>query len=107
MSLIYILEDDENIREIESYALKNSGYQVKGYTIVKEFYKALKEAIPSLIVLDIMLPDEDGIEVLKKLRSKPDTKKIPVIMLTARTTEMDKVKGLESGADDYITKPLV
>ena len=106
MSLIYILEDDENIREIESYALKNSGYQVKGYTIVKEFYKALKEAIPSLIVLDIMLPDEDGIEVLKKLRSKPDTKKIPVIMLTARTTEMDKVKGLESGADDYITKPF-
>lgn len=106
MSLIYVLEDDENIQEIEIYALKNSGYQVKGYTTVKDFYKALKDVTPALIILDIMLPDEDGIEVLKKLRSKSDTKKIPVIMLTARTTEMDKVKGLESGADDYITKPF-
>jgi two-component system alkaline phosphatase synthesis response regulator PhoP len=106
MSLIYVLEDDENIREIETYALKNSGYQVKGYTTVKDFYKALEDMIPSLIILDIMLPDEDGIEVLKKLRSKSDTNKVPVIMLTARTTEMDKVKGLENGADDYITKPF-
>ncbi|HPD00629.1 MAG TPA: response regulator transcription factor [Acetivibrio sp.] len=106
MSLIYVLEDDENIREIEIYALKNSGYQVKGYTTVKDFYKALEDMIPSLVILDIMLPDEDGIEVLKKLRSKSETKKVPVIMLTARTTEMDKVKGLENGADDYITKPF-
>lgn len=106
MSLVYVLEDDENIKEIEIFALKNSGYEVKGYTTVKDFYEALKDTVPSLIILDIMLPDEDGIEVLKELRSKPDTKKIPVIMLTARTTEMDKVKGLESGADDYITKPF-
>ena len=106
MSLIYIVEDDENIREIEEFALKNEGYRVAGFASAKDFYAAVAEKTPGLIVLDIMLPDEDGLEILKKLRSRAATKTVPIILVTARSTELDKVKGLDQGADDYMTKPF-
>lgn len=106
MTWIYIVEDDQNIREIESFALKNSGYNIMDFECAKDFYKKIADKVPSLIVLDIMLPDEDGLEVLKKLRSTPATRKVPIILVTAKTTELDKVKGLDMGADDYITKPF-
>lgn len=104
--LIYIVEDDKNIREIETYALTNSGYQVKDFESGKEFYKGLDQEIPNLIILDIMLPNEDGLEILEALRMDARTKKLPIMMVTAKTTELDKVKGLDLGADDYITKPF-
>ena len=106
MATIYIVEDDMNIREIEQFALKNSGYETKGFACAAEFEKQLKEELPDLIILDIMLPDKDGLEVLKKLRMEKSTFKIPVIMVTAKSTELDKVKGLDLGADDYMTKPF-
>ena len=106
MALIYIVEDDTNIREIESFALKNSGYQIGDFSNAKEFYEAVRERKPDLVLLDIMLPDEDGMEILLNLRKNPDTKRLPVIMVTAKSTELDRVKGLDSGADDYITKPF-
>ena len=106
MALIYIVEDDQNIREIESFALKNSGYQVSGYECARDFFHQIAEKVPDLILLDIMLPDEDGLEIVRKLRSIPDTKKVPVMMVTAKTTEIDKVKGLDMGADDYIRNRL-
>ena len=104
--MIYIVEDDRNIQEIELFALKNSGYQAAGFETAKEFYKALSEKLPELILLDIMLPDEDGLSILKRLRTRADTQKIPVILVTAKTSEIDKVKGLDGGADDYIAKPF-
>lgn len=104
--MIYIVEDDRNIQEIELFALKNSGYQAVGFETAKEFYKALSTRLPELILLDIMLPDEDGMSILKRLRSRADTQKIPVILVTAKATEIDKVKGLDGGADDYIAKPF-
>lgn len=106
MALIYIVEDDTNIREIESFALKNSGYQVNDFPNAKGFYDALKDRKPDLVLLDIMLPDEDGLEILSKLQKNPETKRLPVIMVTAKTTELDRVKGLDLGADDYIIKPF-
>ncbi len=106
MALIYIVEDDKNILEIESFALKNSGYDIRGFATAKEFYKALNDFLPDLILLDIMLPDEDGLSILRKLRSNVKTRSLPIIMVTAKTTEIDKVKGLDSGADDYMTKPF-
>lgn len=106
MALIYIVEDDQNIREIETFALKNSGYTVMDFECAKGFYRQLAEKTPDCILLDIMLPDEDGLEIVKKLRSMPDTRKVPIMMVTAKTTEIDKVKGLDMGADDYITKPF-
>ncbi len=106
MSLIYIVEDDKNILEIESFALKNSGYDIRGFGCAKEFYHALNDFLPDLILLDIMLPDEDGLSILKKLRQDKKTASLPVIMVTAKTTEIDKVKGLDLGADDYLTKPF-
>ena len=106
MSLIYIVEDDVNIREIERYALKNSGFDVVEFECGKEMYKALEKRIPSLILLDIMLPNEDGLDILSTLRKKKETKNVPIIMVTAKTTELDKVKGLDLGADDYMTKPF-
>lgn len=106
MAWIYIVEDDQNIREIESFALKNSGYNVMDFECAKDFYKKLADKVPQLILLDIMLPDEDGLEVVRKLRSMSETRKIPIILVTAKTTEIDKVKGLDIGADDYITKPF-
>ena len=106
MALIYIVEDDQNIREIESFALKNSGYQIMDFSNAKDFYRALKEKKPDGVLLDIMLPDEDGMEILQKLRRAPETKRLPIIMVTAKSTEIDRVKGLDSGADDYIVKPF-
>lgn len=106
MSLIYIVEDDVNIREIERYALKNSGFEVQEFECGRELYKAVEKHVPSLILLDIMLPNEDGLDILTELRSKKATKKVPIIMVTAKTTELDKVKGLDLGADDYMTKPF-
>lgn len=104
--LIYIVEDDTNIREIEVFALKNSGYTVEDFECAKDFYKRIGAKVPNLILLDIMLPDEDGLSIVKKLRAMPETKKVPIIMVTAKTTELDKVKGLDIGADDYLTKPF-
>lgn len=106
MALIYVVEDDNDILEIETFALKNSNYEVKGFTNAKDFYQAVEEKMPSLAVLDIMLPDEDGLQIVQKLRSKQKLTKLPIIMVTARTTEIDKVKGLDMGADDYLTKPF-
>ncbi len=103
--MIYIVEDDENIREMESYALRNSGYDVEGFPSAKEFFSAL-DVIPELVLLDIMLPGDDGLSILKKLRSSERTAHIPVILVTAKTTELDKVRGLDMGADDYIAKPF-
>ena len=106
METIYIVEDDTNIREIERYALKNSGYEVEEFECGAVFFRRLEEHLPELVILDIMLPDQDGMDILLKLRSDKRTEKLPVIMVTAKATEIDKVKGLDSGADDYITKPF-
>ena len=106
MALIYIVEDDKNISEIESYALKNSGYLVDTFENAKTFWSRVQDRKPDLVLLDVMLPDSDGIEVLKKMSRNPDTRRVPVIMVTAKSSEIDKVKGLDNGADDYITKPF-
>lgn len=106
MASIYIVEDDVNIREIERYALKNSGYEVEEFESGAELFKRLGKKRPSLILLDIMLPDEDGLDILSKIRADRETAGIPIIMVTAKTSELDKVKGLDLGADDYITKPF-
>lgn len=106
METIFIVEDDTNIREIERYALQNSGYEVEEFECGADFFKRLETHIPGLVILDIMLPDEDGMSILSKIRGDKKTAKIPVIMVTAKATEIDKVKGLDSGADDYITKPF-
>lgn len=106
MAIIYIVEDDRNIREIETIALKNSGYTVEAFELAKQFYRRLDERTPDLVLLDVMLPDEDGLDILKKLRSRGDTKKLPILMVTAKSTELDKVRGLDMGADDYLSKPF-
>jgi len=106
MAVIYVVEDDRNIQEIETFTLRNVGYGVEGFDLASSFFEALQKEQPDLIILDIMLPDEDGLTVLKRLRSRRETQKIPVIMVTAKTTEIDKVKGLDMGADDYMTKPF-
>lgn len=106
MPLIYIVEDDENIREIETIALKNSNYMVSAFEKAKDFYKKLDDIIPDLVLLDVMLPDESGYDIVKKLRKNPATKRLPIIMVTAKTAEMDMIKGLDDGADDYIRKPF-
>ena len=106
MQKIYIVEDDANIREIESYALTKNGFQTRGFEMAVPFYQALEEELPDLILLDIMLPDEDGMKVLEKLRTASITRDIPVIMITAKSSEIDTVKALDEGADDYIIKPF-
>ena len=106
MSLIYVVEDDINISEIETFALRNVGYDVESFGTARAFYQALKERHPDLILLDIMLPDEDGLSILGNIRRNAATKAIPVIMVTAKSSELDKVKGLDAGADDYMTKPF-
>ena len=106
MALIYIVEDDASIREIEMIALKNSNYMVQGFECAADFYRKMEDILPDLILLDIMLPDEDGYAIVRKLRSSAKTLRIPVIMVTAKTTEIDMVKGLDDGADDYIRKPF-
>ena len=106
MALIYILEDDRNIREIEEIALKNADYEVVSFETAAEFRKRLKERVPDLLLLDLMLPDADGLRLVTQLRQNVMTMSLPVIMVTAKTTEKDKVRGLDSGADDYLTKPF-
>ena len=106
MALIYILEDDRNIREIEEIALKNADYEVVSFETAAEFGKRLKERVPDLLLLDLMLPDADGLRLVTQLRQNVMTMSLPVIMVTAKTTEIDKVRGLDSGADDYLTKPF-
>jgi len=104
--MIYIVEDDENIRELESYALRNSGFEVRAFDNGRDFFEACAKELPELVLLDIMLPHEDGLNILQRLRCQERTKDIPIIMVTAKDTELDKVKGLDAGADDYITKPF-
>lgn len=106
MALIYIVEDDISIQEIESFALSNVGYQVEGFGSAGDFFRAMEKQLPDLILLDIMLPDEDGLSIVRKLRADRETVLVPIIMVTAKTTEIDKVKGLDIGADDYLTKPF-
>jgi len=106
MALIYIVEDDENIREIEEFALRNAGFAVESFPNAANFFAFLEEKLPDLVLMDIMLPDESGNDIVKNLRASEITKSIPVIMVTAKTAELDLAKGLENGADDYIKKPF-
>jgi two-component system alkaline phosphatase synthesis response regulator PhoP len=103
--LIYLVEDDASIRELVIYTLQNTGFEAKGFGRGEEFWREMKERLPSLVILDIMLPGEDGLAILKRLRSHEPTKRLPVMMLTAKGAEYDKVLGLDSGADDYMAKP--
>lgn len=104
--MIYCVEDDASIRELVLYTLRASGFEVRGFAESGAFWEAMCEHVPDLVLLDIMLPGEDGISILRRLRSLPDTAALPVILLTAKNTEYDKVIGLDSGADDYIAKPF-
>ena len=104
--MIYLVEDDNNIRKLVDYALRKEGYEVMGFATAAPLWQALEEQIPQLLLLDIMLPGEDGLSVLKKIRSSAATARIPVIMLTAKGSEYDKVTGLDLGADDYVAKPF-
>ena len=104
--MIYIVEDDRNIQEIELFALKNSGYMAEAFETAKAFWRAMETKLPELILLDIMLEDEDGLQILQRLRARKETRKIPVILVTAKSSEIDRVKGLDAGADDYICKPF-
>ncbi|MEE1087011.1 MAG: winged helix-turn-helix domain-containing protein [Schaedlerella sp.] len=104
--MIFCVEDDNNIRELVIYTLETTGFPAKGFAEGNTFFKALEETVPELILLDIMLPGMDGMEILKRLKGNSRTKDIPVIMVTAKGTEYDKVIGLDSGADDYVTKPF-
>lgn len=104
--MIYLLEDDDSIRKLVIYGLESQGYEAEGFEAPSAFWKAMNNRMPELILLDIMLPEEDGLSVLQKLRSASATKKLPVIMLTAKNTEYDRVIGLDNGADDFISKPF-
>lgn len=104
--MIYLVEDDDNIRELVVYTLNRSAIPAKGFARPSELYAAIEEEIPRLVILDIMLPEEDGLSVLRKLRERQETKKLPIMMLSAKASEFDKVMGLDSGADDYVTKPF-
>mgnify|MGYP000001039657 FL=1 len=106
MALVFIVEDDNDIRQIEAYALKCGGFEIEEFEDAKALYERLEKKAPDLFLLDVMLPDEDGLEIVKKLRAMPQTKHLPVMMVTAKTTELDKVRGLDIGADDYMTKPF-
>ena len=104
--MIYLLEDDESIRELVIYTLKSQGYEAKGFERPSLFWKELEKELPSLLLLDVMLPGDDGFTILRKLKSHEEYKTIPVLFLTAKSDETDKVTGLESGAEDYLTKPF-
>lgn len=106
MTMIYCVEDDKSIREIEMYTLQSTGFETKGFEDGYSFFEELKEEKPDLILLDVMLPDEDGIFILTKLKKNPDTSDIPVIIASAKGEEYDKIKGLDTGADDYLAKPF-
>ncbi len=104
--MIYLLEDDESIRKLVVYALESQGYEAEGFGLPSLFWTAIRRSVPCLVILDVMLPEEDGISVLKKLRRDGATAEVPVVMLTAKNTEYDRVEGLDAGADDYISKPF-
>ena len=106
MALIYLVEDDDGIGKIESFALKNAGHEVALLTSVSAFWKACKKKLPDLIVMDVMLPDADGFHIVKEIREKELYAKIPILMVSARDSELDIVRGLDCGADDYLTKPF-
>ena len=106
MALIYIVEDDENILEIEEIALRNANYQVSGFSSARDMYEKLSKIKPDLFLLDIMLPDEDGNQILRNLRKNPETARIPAIMVTAKSSEIDLIKAFDEGSDDYIKKPF-
>ena len=104
--MIYLVEDDNSIRELVVYTLQSTGFEARGFACGADFWEGMKEDMPELVLLDIMLPDEDGLSILRKLRGTAATQKLPVMMLTAKGTEYDKVIGLDSGADDYLPKPF-
>ena len=104
--MIYLLEDDDSIRELVIYTLNSQGMEARGFARPSAFWEAVEEQTPTLVLLDVMLPEEDGISVLKKLRASAHTARLPIIMLTAKGTEYDKVLGLDAGADDYVAKPF-
>ncbi len=104
--MIYLLEDDDSIRKLVIYTLESQGYRAKGFALPSEFWKGMAQEVPEMVLLDIMLPEEDGLSVLRKLRSSGATRQLPVIMLTAKNTEYDRVVGLDEGADDFISKPF-
>lgn len=104
--MIYLVEDDSSIQKLVIYTLKSQGYEAEGFTLPSQFDKAMAKRKPSLIILDLMLPEVDGLTILSNIRSNPETAQIPVILLTAKTSEYDKVLGLDSGADDYVAKPF-
>ena len=106
MERIYLVEDDPDIREMETYALNSAGLSVTPFDSAAPFFDALQRSHPDLVLLDVMLPGTDGMQILKRLRDDPDTQAIPIILVTAKTSEADKVRGLDSGADDYLTKPF-
>ena len=106
MATIFCVEDDAGIREIEIYTLKSTGFAARGFADGAAFFEALAKEKPSLVILDVMLPGEDGVEILKRLKAAPATCDIPVIMATAKGMEYDKVQSLDLGADDYLTKPF-
>jgi two-component system alkaline phosphatase synthesis response regulator PhoP len=104
--MIYLLEDDDSIRKLVVYGLQSQGYEAQGFPLPSAFWKAMDKALPELVLLDIMLPEEDGLSILQKLRARSATKKLPVIILTAKNAEYDRVIGLDNGADDFISKPF-
>ena len=104
--MIYLLEDDDSIRKLVLYGLDSQGFQAKGLALPSEFWRAMDAELPELVLLDIMLPEEDGLSILKKLRARPATRRLPIIMLTAKNSEYDRVIGLDHGADDFVSKPF-
>lgn len=104
--MIYLLEDDDSIRKLVLYGLDSQGFQAKGFALPSEFWRAMDAEMPELVLLDIMLPEEDGLSILRKLRTRPATKRLPIIMLTAKNSEYDRVIGLDHGADDFVSKPF-
>ena len=104
--MIYLVEDDDDIRDLMVYSFRNSRLDAEGFSRPSDFWKAMASELPDIILLDIMLPEEDGISILRKLRSKEKTRSIPVMMVTAKGSEYDKVQGLDLGADDYLAKPF-
>ena len=104
--MIYLLEDDDSIRKLVLYGLDSQGFQAKGFARPSEFWRAMDAEMPELVLLDIMLPEEDGLSILRKLRARPATKRLPIIMLTAKNSEYDRVIGLDHGADDFVSKPF-
>lgn len=104
--MIYLLEDDDSIRKLVLYGLDSQGFQAKGFALPSEFWRAMDAEMPELVLLDIMLPEEDGLSILRKFRARPATKRLPIIMLTAKNSEYDRVIGLDHGADDFVSKPF-